>query len=131
MALFDGTEKWGSSPISVSSIRWTLDDMKHMTSFYNRKNAPEHIAKRTDVKYKSIPLVALKKMGMWNSRLDKIIPYMPKDAWIAGGFLRALIAGEDDSCGDIDFFFASEEGFNATLEMIKYPVKGAERGFGY
>lgn len=58
---------------------------------------------------------------------------MPKGAWIAGGFLRSIIAGEDESGGDIDFFFQNEEAFNKTPDLIKYPssVAGAEKVFNY
>lgn len=104
---------------------------KAMTSFFNKSNAPHNILKRTDTKYKSMPLSALKEDGMWNNRLSKIIPYIPKGAWLAGGFLRSMIAGEDELSGDIDFFFNSEDSFDKMLELIKHPVSGAEKAFGY
>jgi len=104
-----------------------------MSSFFNKKNAPQHISKRTDSIYKSMPLDELKKDGRWNKRLDKIIPYIPEGAWLGGGFLRAMIAGEDELDGDIDFFFGTEDGFNKMLDMIKYPtsIYGAEKAFSY
>lgn len=111
---------------------YTVEE-KAMSSFFNKKTAPQHIAKKTDTTYKTMPLKELKAKGIWNSRLDKIIPYIPKGAWIAGGFLRALVANEDDSGGDIDFFFHTEEAFNQMLDLIKYPTAkpGAEKAFGY
>lgn len=106
---------------------------KALTSFFNKKNAPQNISKRTPTKYGSIPLSELKQKGLWNARLDKIIPYLPKGAWIAGGFLRAMIAGENDDSGDIDFFFNTEEAFNKVLDLIKRPdsIRGAEKAFNY
>jgi hypothetical protein len=106
---------------------------KEMTSFFNKKTAPENFIKKTNTVYKSIPLINLKEKGIWNARLDKILPCLPKDAWIAGGFLRAMIAGEDDTNGDIDFFFHSEEGFDAMMDLIKYPssVPGGQKAFNY
>jgi len=111
---------------------YTIEE-KAMTSFFNKKNAPRHIEKRTTTKYGSMSISELKEQGMWNSRLEKITPYLPKDAWIAGGFLRSVIGGEDELGGDIDFFFHTEEAFNKTLDLIKYPtsVPGADKVFNY
>jgi hypothetical protein len=76
-------------------------------------------------------LSRLKEMGYWNPRLDKLLPLLPEGAWIAGGFLRAMIAGEDDAMGDIDFFFGSSGAFDNTLQMIKRPTAETKSAFGY
>lgn len=102
-------------------------------SYYSDKdeNTPERFVKRTLTKFESMPLIQLKEMGFWNRRLDKIIPFLPKGAWIAGGFLRSIVADEDDSQGDIDFFFNNEKAFSQMLDMIKNPPKEAKNIFGY
>lgn len=111
---------------------WEVE-AKAMTSFFDKKNAPANLSKRSGIKYKSMPLFELKDKNMWNARLEKIIPYLPDGAYIAGGFLRAMIAGEDDSNGDIDFFFHTEEAFNKTLDLIRNPssIPGAEKAFNF
>lgn len=110
---------------------WEVET-KAMTSFFNKDTAPKHITKQTNSKYESMPLIMLKERSMWSKRLEKIIPYIPKDAWIAGGFLRSIIAAEDDSDGDIDFFFHTEESFSRTMDLIKHPsFYGAEKVFNY
>lgn len=106
---------------------------KALTSFFNKKNAPEHLSKRTSTTYGTMPLFDLKVKGTWNARLEKIAQILPKDAYIAGGFLRAMIAGEDELGGDVDFFFHTEVAFDKTLEMIRNPssVKDGKKVFNY
>lgn len=113
------------------SYSYSTVEERATSSFFNKRNAPTHIVKRTHTKYASMPLSELKAKGVWSPRLDRIIPYLPKDVWIAGGFLRAMIGSEDDSAGDVDFFFHSEDGFNKLLATIKDPPPGAEKAFGY
>lgn len=112
------------------SSYYTVEE-KAETSFFNKRNAPAHIAKRTPTKYGSIPLADLKAKGVWNPRLENIAKHLPKDVWIGGGFLRAMIAGEDELGGDVDFFFRTEEGFNKLLAMIKEPSVETMKVFGY
>lgn len=111
--------------------RRTVEE-KAATSFFNKKNVPQHIAKRTGTKYGSMPLFELKDKGMWNPRIERIISCLPSGAWIAGGFLRAMIGGEGEDGGDIDFFFREEAAFNKIFELIKSPSsREAEKAFNY
>ncbi len=103
-------------------------------AFYTDKSkeVPERFVKRTSTQYASMPLTQLKEMGLWSKRLEKIIPFLPEGAWIAGGFLRSIIAGEDDTDGDIDFFFQNDDAFNKMLSMVKNPeTREIKNVFGY
>ncbi len=100
-------------------------------AFYSSINAPDYFVNATDTIYKSIPLDVVKKQGIWNNRLDRMLPLLPDNTWIAGGFLRAMIAGEDDRNGDIDLFFGNSDAFNKTLNMIKHPTKETKNVFGW
>lgn len=103
------------------NMSYGIVEEKAATSFFSKKNAPNHITKRTGTTYGSMPLLDLKAKGIWSSRLERMVKYLPKDAFIAGGFLRSMIAGEDELDGDVDFFFKTEDAFEKVLSMIKEP----------
>ncbi len=100
-------------------------------AFYSKSDAPDYIKHRTDAEYHTMSLDELKSSGFWNRRLDKMLPLLPDNAWIAGGFLRAMIAGEDDRNGDIDFFFGNADAFNKMLAIIKAPSSEEKSVFGW
>lgn len=108
------------------------DIEENMTCFYNNKTAPSYIINNSDVEYKSMPIDELKDMGINSTRLNKIISELPFGAWIAGGFLRSVISSEDDTDGDIDLFFNSEDSFQKMMEIIKNPKTiNAKKAFGF
>lgn len=100
-------------------------------AFFTKKNAPRHLVERTSMIYPSMPLIALKEKGIWSKRLEKMSKFLPDGVWIAGGFLRAIIAGEDETNGDIDFFFNSHNSFEQMLNMIKHPNIEQRQAFGF
>jgi hypothetical protein len=102
-----------------------------MFEFYSKDAAPDYLKHRTSVEYQTMPLTELKARGIWNRRLDKILPCLEDKVWIAGGFLRAMIAGEDDRNGDIDFFFGDDPSWSITYNMLLKPNEIQKPAFGY
>ena len=69
---------------------------------------------RTQTQYATIPLHS---SGIRNEWFDVLVSKMPAGAYLAGGFMRSLMAG-DNSFDDIDVFFNSSQSFIAMVELI-------------
>ena len=90
--------------------------------FFTKDTAPNFF-QRSDVKFESMPLEALGN-DLWKRRLGGIIPYLPEGAYIAGGFMRSIVAGEEDITGDIDFFFDGSAAFEQMVQNLCKPMSG-------
>lgn len=70
---------------------------------------------RTTTEYASTPLYSSGiKRNEW---LDALVRKMPAGTYIAGGFMRSLIAG-DDKFDDVDLFFNSGSSFSVMVDLI-------------
>lgn len=100
--------------------------------FFDPDSLPNFF-ERSSVKYKTMTLNDLRKCEVNTEPLDALLPYLPNGAFIAGGFLRSLIANDADFKTDIDIFFTGSRAFNEMLNAIIKPMSGrmAETFRGY
>lgn len=74
---------------------------------------------RSDIKFDTMPLEHLKNVGIHNDIFDEIISLLPEGAYIAGGFMRSILARENKFCGDIDIYFNSSKSFESMIGILQ------------
>lgn len=69
------------------------------------------------LKYARAPIDSLKDRGIENRLLNNLVEYLPKGAFIAGGFMTSVVQ-EEKTATDIDIFFKDEEALRETLRIF-------------
>lgn len=74
---------------------------------------------RTSTVYSSLDLNVLDERGLNTDLLEALISILPEGAYIAGGYMTAVLAGKPDEAHDVDLFFNGPEAFKNTLNAFK------------
>lgn len=85
--------------------------------FFTRETAPD-LFERSNVVFESIPIELIKNNSWRSKLLFDMIPHLPEGTYIAGGFLRAIIVNDENTSGDIDFFFNSSDAFGKMIDLL-------------
>jgi hypothetical protein len=93
---------------------------KEYRPYWNEDKAPAYF-KPTPTTYAIMPYSYLKNNGLENELLDQLVAHLPQGAYIAGGFMSAVMAGVKNYKGDVDFFFNSSRAFEKLLNLLQDP----------
>lgn len=85
--------------------------------FFNKVKGPKFF-ERSKVSFQSVSFSVIKEKPLF-SILEHFMNILPQGAYIAGGFMRAVLAGEKEINGDIDFFFNSAKAFSEMVQILK------------
>lgn len=75
---------------------------------------------RTDTVYAKVKIASLKERGIENGLFNAVIQVLPKQVYIAGGFMTSLLQ-EDKNAKDIDVFCGSALAFQEMCNLLISP----------
>lgn len=103
-------------------------------SIYSSSNAyMVERCNRSDTVYAEMPLSVLKDRGISSERLESLLNFLPEGAYVAGGYIGALMAGMDKfrPAKDIDIFFTSEDAAGKTMALLLDPPSNDLRAWAW
>jgi len=93
--------------------------MKNIKTFWTGEEYP-HFLEKTDTQYHRAKVKhILKDRGLDNELLNQLMANLPKGAYIAGGFMNAVMMGNPGVASDVDIFFDGPEAFSKTYALLQ------------
>lgn len=124
--------------MDVSEIKQEVQEAQEIHPIKAHWEDPQmpHFFVKTGTPYYQAPIAEFQQRGYLKNRLfENLCEHLPEGVFIAGGFMRAMLAGNttkgEMAQGDIDFFFTTPKALENMMALLKDPPKDAWAYTGY